>query len=115
MSLSGTYTETPDIFLQPRPLARTPGSFVLLPLLPQPRPVKPLPAELWSKILSYVVDNGEEGRMGAPERRARLRKKWELLFVCKPWVVSIHVQENCVCGSLTRLTMCLILLTTLYC
>ena len=53
--------------------------------------------------------------MGAPERRARLRKKWELLFVCKPWVVSIHVQENCVCDSLTRLTMCLTLLTTLYC
>lgn len=37
-----------------------------------------------------------------PERRARLRKKWELLFVCKSWVVSIYVQENCVCDSLTR-------------
>ena len=29
--------------------------------------------------------------MGLPERRACFRKKWELLFVCKPWVVSIYV------------------------
>jgi hypothetical protein len=91
MSLAGTYTETPAIFLQPRPLARTPGSFVLLPLLPQPRPVKPLPTEVWSKILSHVVDDGEESPMGLPERRACFRKKWELLLVCKPWVVSIYV------------------------
>lgn len=27
--------------------------------------------------------------MGVPEKRARLREKRELLFVCKPWVVSI--------------------------
>jgi hypothetical protein len=89
MSLAGIYTETPVIFLRPRPLARTPGSFVLLPLLPQPRPVKPLPEEVWSKVLSYVVDDGEDGRTDIPERRARLRKKWDLLFVCKLWVVSI--------------------------
>src|SRR6266403_1222991 len=90
MSLASIYPETPPaIFLQPRPLARTPGSFVLLPLLPRPRPVKPLPAEVWSKVLSYVIDDGEDGRVGVPEKRARLRKKWELLFVCKLWVVSV--------------------------
>ena len=90
MSLAGTCTEpTPAIFLQPRPLARTPGRFVLLPLLPRPRPVKPLPAEIWSKILSHVIDDGAECRMAVPEKRACLRKKWELLFVCTPWVVSI--------------------------
>jgi hypothetical protein len=90
MSLvAGTHTETPAILLQPRPLARTPGRFVLLPLLPQPRSVRPLPAEVWSKVLSYVIDDGADGRMGVPEKRARWRKKWELLFVCKPWVVSI--------------------------
>ena len=89
MSLAGICTETPAIFLQPRPLARTPGSFVLLPLLPRPRPVKPLPAEVWSKVLSYVIDDGEDCPMGISEKRAHLRKKWGLLFVCKPWVVSI--------------------------
>jgi hypothetical protein len=121
MSLASTYTETPAIFLQPRPLARTPGSFVLLRLLPQPRPVKPLPAEVWFKVLSYVVDDGEDGRMGLPERRARSRKKWELLFVCKSWVVSIvsfYVQENRVaadgmCDSSCPFTICLTLLTIL--
>ncbi|KAI9511340.1 hypothetical protein F5148DRAFT_1274298 [Russula earlei] len=86
MSVSGTYTETPAIFLRPRPLSRTPGSFMLLPLLPRPRPVKPLPAEVWSKVLSYVVDDEEGGRMGIPVRRALLREKWKLLFVCKSWV-----------------------------
>jgi hypothetical protein len=97
MSLAGTYTETPAIFLQPRPLARTPGRLVLLPLLPRPRPVKPLPAEIWSKVLSYVIDDGADCRIGVPEKRARLRTKWELLFVCKPWVVSIvssYAQQN---------------------
>jgi len=88
MSLAGTYTETPAIFLQPRPLARTPGRFVLLPLLPRPRPVKPLPEEVWSKVLSYVIDDGADC-MGLPEKRACFKKKWELLFVCKPWVVSV--------------------------
>lgn len=86
MSLAGTYTETPAIFLQPRPLARTPGRFVLLPLLPRPRPVKPLPEEVWSQVLSYVIDDGADCRMDVPEKRARFRKKWDLLFVCKPWV-----------------------------
>ncbi|KAH9967987.1 hypothetical protein BC827DRAFT_461852 [Russula dissimulans] len=85
MSISGTYTESPAVFLRPRPLARTPGSFILLPLLPRPRPVKPLPAEVWSKVLSYVVDDGEDDRMRVPERRALLREKWKLLFVCKSW------------------------------
>jgi hypothetical protein len=97
MSLAGIYTETPAIFLQPRPLARTPGRFVLLPLLSRPRPIKPLPEEVWSKVLSYVIDDGADCRLGDPEKRARLRKKWDLLFVCKPWVVSIvsfYAQQN---------------------
>jgi hypothetical protein len=33
--------------------------------------------------------------MGIPDRRGRLRKKWELLFVCKPWVVSIQSFYMC--------------------
>jgi hypothetical protein len=111
MSLASIYPETPAIFLRPRPLARTPGSFVLLPLLPGPRPVKPLPAEVWSKVLSYVVHDGEDGRIGSPERHARLRKKWELLFVCKPWVVSIV--SFYMCDFSYSFTTCLTLLTIL--
>lgn len=88
MSVAGTYTETPAVFLRPRPLARTPGSFILLPLLPQPRPAKSLPAEVWSKVLSYVISDQEDGRVDVPARRALLRNRWELLFVCKSWAVS---------------------------
>jgi len=97
MSLSCTFTESSTIFLSPRPLARSPGSFILLPLLPRPRPVKPLPAEVWSKVLSYVVHDGEDNPMGVPERHALLREKWKLLFVCKSWAVStvsFDVQKN---------------------
>ena len=90
MSLAGVYTETPTIFLQPRPLARHPGSFILLPLLPRPQPVKPLPADVWSTVLAYVIDD-EDGQICIPasERRTRLRERWRLLFVCKSWVVSV--------------------------
>jgi hypothetical protein len=90
MSLAGVYTETPTIFLQPRPLARHPGSFILLPLLPGPQPVKPLPADVWSTILAYVIDD-EDDQIGTPvpERRTRSRERWRLLFVCKSWVVSV--------------------------
>ncbi|KAI0259920.1 hypothetical protein BC834DRAFT_973836 [Gloeopeniophorella convolvens] len=86
MSLAATYTEAPAIFLRPRPLARSPGSFILLPLLPQPRPLKPLPAEIWSKVLSYIVHNDEDGRMSVPQQRALWRERWRLLFVCGPWL-----------------------------
>ena len=89
MALTGLHTETSAIFLRPRPLARFSGSFILLPLLPHPRPLKPLPPEVWSKILSYVIDDGEDSRMSVPERRVFFRDKWRLLFVCKFWVVSI--------------------------
>ena len=90
MSVAGVYTETPTIFLQPRPLARHPGSFVLLPLLPRPRPVKPLPADVWSTVLEYAIDD-EDGQIGIStfERRTRLRERWRLLFVCKFWMVGV--------------------------
>lgn len=116
MSLAGVYTETPTIFLQPRPLARHPGSFILLPLLPGPQPVKPLPADVWSTILAYVIDD-EDDQIGTPvpERRTRSRERWRLLFVCKSWVeivlpllyASVHIFTtnafekfaSCLCSS----------------
>jgi hypothetical protein len=48
----------------------------------------PLPAEVWSNVLSYVINDQEDSRVGVPERRALLRKRWKLLFVCKSWAVS---------------------------
>jgi hypothetical protein len=49
-------------------------------------------------VLSYVIDDGADCRMSVPEKRSHLRKKWELLFVCKPWEVSIvfifYAQQN---------------------
>ncbi|KAH8991117.1 hypothetical protein EDB86DRAFT_2936918 [Lactarius hatsudake] len=80
MSLASVYTETPTIFLQPRPLARYPGSF-------------PLPAEVWSKVLSYVIED-EDGRIGVPvpERRVRLRERWRLLKLFLPLLYSnVHI------------------------
>jgi hypothetical protein len=44
-----------------------------------------------------------------PEKRARLRRKWELLFVCKPWVVSIvsfYANGVCYFLLLVNFTMC---------
>jgi hypothetical protein len=49
--------------------------------------------------------------MGVTERRARLGKKWELLFVCKLWVVSIVYFY--MCDFSQSFTMCLTLPTIL--
>ncbi|KAF8140483.1 hypothetical protein EV363DRAFT_1426886 [Boletus edulis] len=43
------------ILLCPRPLARYGGRFVLLPLLPERLPLKPLPAEIWSRIFTLAL------------------------------------------------------------
>ncbi|RDB29677.1 hypothetical protein Hypma_015946 [Hypsizygus marmoreus] len=43
------------VLLQPRPYAKFSGKLLLLPLLPSPKPLKPLPAEVWSEIVAYVL------------------------------------------------------------
>lgn len=50
-----SYTDIQNILLQPRPYAQYSGRLLLLPLLPQPKPLKPLPAELWAEIFRWVV------------------------------------------------------------
>ncbi|KAI0778625.1 hypothetical protein BD413DRAFT_510594 [Trametes elegans] len=42
------------VWLKPRPLARCPSSFMMLPLLPSEPASKPLPPEVWSDILAHV-------------------------------------------------------------
>lgn len=59
------------ILLRPRPLAKFSGAFLLLPLLPHPKPLRPLPAELWSKIFAYALACEEA------------KWSWSLLRVCK--------------------------------
>ncbi|KAH7914738.1 hypothetical protein BJ138DRAFT_1143166 [Hygrophoropsis aurantiaca] len=44
-----------EIILSPRPFARYSGRLLLLPLLPHRPPLKPLPAEVWSKIFAQVL------------------------------------------------------------
>ncbi|KAF5384992.1 hypothetical protein D9615_001181 [Tricholomella constricta] len=44
-----------SILLSPRPYAQFSGKLLLLPLLPSPKPLKPLPTEIWSEIVAYVL------------------------------------------------------------
>ncbi|THH13979.1 hypothetical protein EW146_g6302 [Bondarzewia mesenterica] len=85
MSYTETIIEPPAVFLRPRPLALTPGSFVLLPLLPKRPPPKALPAEVWSKVLEYAFSHDAMKNMEVRERRAALRANWNMVFVCMSW------------------------------
>lgn len=44
------------IYLKPRPYAAHAGSFMLLPLLPKPKPHKALPSEIWTEIFKFVLE-----------------------------------------------------------
>ncbi|KAF8899136.1 hypothetical protein BD779DRAFT_1666859 [Infundibulicybe gibba] len=43
-----------NILLKPRPYARASGELLLLPLLPQREPFKPLPSEIWTEIFKAL-------------------------------------------------------------
>ncbi|KAF9535877.1 hypothetical protein CPB83DRAFT_780161 [Crepidotus variabilis] len=51
-------SSTDTIFLQPRPYARLAGMLLVVPLLPGPKPLKPLPAELWAEIFTHALEDG---------------------------------------------------------
>lgn len=72
---------TPDdvILLRPRPYAKLAGTFVLLPLLPQPKPLTPLPSEIWTEILAFAFCN---------EKEDTTLWSWSFLTVCKSFSVS---------------------------
>ncbi|KAI0639834.1 hypothetical protein C8Q77DRAFT_1185610 [Trametes polyzona] len=49
--LSTVVASPQAVWLKPRPLARSPSTFLLLPLLPSRPTLKPLPPEVWAEIL----------------------------------------------------------------
>ncbi|CDO73188.1 hypothetical protein BN946_scf185007.g243 [Trametes cinnabarina] len=54
MSTSTTISAYQAVWLKPRPLARSPSAFLLLPLLPPKPALKHLPSEVWSNILEHT-------------------------------------------------------------
>lgn len=97
-----TNVETDRVLLRPRPYERCAGFFVLVPLLPKPAPLKPLPAEIWRKILtmSMYEDEGTNklwSPKGTPQIGVKLKgrtgkdevwSRWDLTLVCKDLKVS---------------------------
>ena len=69
------------IFLRPRPYAKFAGTLTLLPLLPQPKPLKPLPSEIWGHIMTLAFARD----VGDPETASW---SWSVLTVCKAFQVS---------------------------
>ncbi|TDL28034.1 hypothetical protein BD410DRAFT_712654 [Rickenella mellea] len=69
------------VVLRPRPLARSAGILILVPLLPKPAPLKPLPGEIWSRILAIVID---DPRSSSIHRGVKPKhSKWDLVLVCR--------------------------------
>jgi len=101
-----------SIFLQPRPFARFAGVFALVPLLPRRPPNKPLPTEVWRRILSTLIDDGEDdepviskpwvgrqsgGKAALMEDRSQNAKfKWNLALVSKEFKVSFISLVFCI-------------------
>ncbi|KAH0838117.1 hypothetical protein J3R83DRAFT_6363 [Lanmaoa asiatica] len=71
------------ILLCPRPLARYGGRFVLLPLLPQQPPMKPLPVEIWSSIFSLAFSADASQRSHRKPTMGGLSWCVSLMLVCK--------------------------------
>jgi hypothetical protein len=67
------------ILLRPRPFAKYAGVLLLVPLLPEPKPLKPLPAEIWAEVFSYVMESECSGDTWS----------WSLIHVCKSFYVSL--------------------------
>ncbi|CCL98096.1 uncharacterized protein FIBRA_00090 [Fibroporia radiculosa] len=79
MSLKSTSTGATAILLNPRPLVHASGGFLLLPLLPYRPQLKPLPLEVWTKILAYAYEYYES----EPIRPCFNTLKLGLLLICK--------------------------------
>ncbi|EMD41867.1 hypothetical protein CERSUDRAFT_147248 [Gelatoporia subvermispora B] len=76
---------TVPVLLSPRPLARCPGAFPLIPLLlPHPSP-KSLPLDVWSTVLAHILRILEAEHNTYNESRKTLEWKLGLLLVCKDW------------------------------
>ena len=86
MPMSATVAVTQTAWLCPRPLARCPGRFPLIPLLPHKPACKHLPPEVWSQILEDVFAAYGADNMFTEVEAARLRLG--LLLVSKDLNVS---------------------------
>lgn len=86
MSMSATVALTQATWLCPRPLARSPSRFPLIPLLPHKPVCKHLPSEVWSEILEHVF-NAYAAVNAYPEDQAP-RLRLGLLLVSKEMSVS---------------------------
>ncbi|THH11050.1 hypothetical protein EW145_g897 [Phellinidium pouzarii] len=86
-----TYPESDKVLLRARPYARYAGSFVLVPLLPKPTPLAPLPAEVWRKVITMVIESDSDSYRKysldtADQVKASQKgvwSKWNLALVCK--------------------------------
>jgi hypothetical protein len=81
------------VLLKPRPYARFAGILVLVPLLPQRRSPPALPADVWRRILAYVIVEVELPRRMTLKRGKEIQKdhtgsKWKLAMICKNLNVS---------------------------
>ncbi len=88
MSTSTTLLLSETIWLCPRPLARIPGRFPLIPLLPEKSAPKSLPSDIWSRILEHVFALYNAPGVNSDEA---LRLKLELLRVSRAVNVSTRV------------------------
>jgi hypothetical protein len=68
-------------------LAQYSGALLLLPLLPQRRPLKPLPSEVWTKIFRYTLHPNS----------SRPTSRTSLLTICK--VFTVRVAPNFSAGQ----------------
>ncbi|OCH87477.1 hypothetical protein OBBRIDRAFT_154957 [Obba rivulosa] len=106
-----TVLVTPPILLSPRPLARCPGAFSLVPLLPLPPPRKRLPLDVWSGILAHVFRSYQAGYAHRGSCSAQ-DLKLGLLLVCKDWKAiasPLFYAHVCIAtlSSLEKLAWCL--------
>lgn len=76
------------VLLYPRPLARSSGRLLLLPLLPHRPPLKPLPSEIWSNIFIQVLFGDNQDPQSHTEHYNVLRSCSSLMLVCKGFKAS---------------------------
>ncbi|KAF9556402.1 hypothetical protein CPC08DRAFT_93941 [Agrocybe pediades] len=65
-----------SVLLRPRPYETSSGALLLLPLLPQPEPLKPLPSEIWANIFMFSLASSSNDKRSKPWA-------WALLTICK--------------------------------
>ena len=106
------------ILLQPRRYARFAGLIVLVPLLPQHAPLKPLPAEVWRRILMLAMSMDEEDcldnqgivssshsasefiNISGKGKHVQRWSKWDLALVCKELKVRTTFNTCRLCKNL---------------